>query len=138
MASTSVSRIIPASPDRVWQLIGGFGSLPDWLPFISSSTLEDGGRIRRLSTPEGDAMTERLVTFDESERRYSYAIVEAPFPVTDYLSSLRVHAVSSDASVSEVQWSARFIPTDATDSEVVDIFTKLYSEGLDALHKRLS
>ena len=29
MASTSVSRILPAFPERVWQLIGGFHALPD-------------------------------------------------------------------------------------------------------------
>ncbi|MET7313950.1 SRPBCC family protein [Streptomyces thermoviolaceus] len=38
MASTSVSRTIPASPQKVWDLIGGFGSLPDWLPYIPKST----------------------------------------------------------------------------------------------------
>ncbi|MFF1966817.1 SRPBCC family protein, partial [Streptomyces sp. NPDC058232] len=38
MASTSVSRVVPASPERVWQLIGGFDSLPDWLPYIAEST----------------------------------------------------------------------------------------------------
>lgn len=99
MASTSVSRIVPAPPERVWQLIGGFGSLPDWLPNIPSSILEEGGRLRRLGTPDGDTIVERLVAFNEEERQYSYAIVEAPFPVTDYVSTLRVHAVSGDATV---------------------------------------
>ncbi|MEV5548533.1 SRPBCC family protein, partial [Streptomyces sp. NPDC052309] len=33
MASTSVSRLVPASPDKVWNLIGGFDALPDWLPY---------------------------------------------------------------------------------------------------------
>ncbi|MFB9578490.1 SRPBCC family protein, partial [Streptomyces yanii] len=28
MASTSVSRIVPASPEKVWSLIGGFDALP--------------------------------------------------------------------------------------------------------------
>ena len=30
MSSTSASIQIPADPDRVWQLIGGFDSAPDW------------------------------------------------------------------------------------------------------------
>ncbi|CAL9620477.1 hypothetical protein SUDANB38_05868 [Streptomyces sp. enrichment culture] len=29
MASTSVSRVVPASPQQVWSLIGGFDALPD-------------------------------------------------------------------------------------------------------------
>lgn len=50
MASTSVSRIVPATPDQVWQLIGGFHALPDWLPYIPRSTSLEGGRARRLRT----------------------------------------------------------------------------------------
>ena len=37
MARASAAIDIPAPPDRVWQLIGGFGSLPDWLPYIARS-----------------------------------------------------------------------------------------------------
>ncbi|WP_330455562.1 SRPBCC family protein [Streptomyces sp. NBC_00820] len=137
MASTSVSRIVPASPEHVWRLIGGFDSLPDWLPFIPSSTLEDGGRMRRLSDAEGQTIVERLISFDEEQRFYSYSIVEAPFPVTDYLSTLRVYAVTGDDAVSEVQWSGRFTPRDVPDADVVALFTGIYSDGLEALRKAL-
>ncbi|MET7286992.1 SRPBCC family protein [Streptomyces sp. NPDC005573] len=137
MASTSVSRIVPASPADVWQLIGGFDSLPDWLPFIPSSTLGDGGRTRRLKNPDGETIVERLIDFDEERRFYSYTILEAPFPVTDYLSTLRVHAVAGDDSVSEVQWSGRFTPRDVPDEEVVALFTGIYSDGLAALRTAL-
>ncbi|MFC3574126.1 SRPBCC family protein [Streptomyces yaanensis] len=137
MASTSVSRLVPASPERVWKLIGGFGSLPDWLPFIPESTLLEGGRVRQLKNPDGDVIIERLVDFDETERRYSYAIVQAPFPVVDYISTLRVHSVTGREDTSEVQWSGRFVPKGVTDEEVVALFTGIYRDGLDALHKAL-
>ena len=39
MAQASAAIAIPAPPDQVWQLIGGFGSLPDWLPNIARSEL---------------------------------------------------------------------------------------------------
>lgn len=32
MATASAFIDIPATADQVWQLIGGFNSLPDWLP----------------------------------------------------------------------------------------------------------
>ncbi|WP_406320046.1 SRPBCC family protein [Streptomyces sp. NBC_01637] len=137
MASTSVSQIVPASPDRVWQLIGGFGSLPDWLPFIPESTLAEGGRTRHLSNPDGDVIVERLIEFNEAERRYSYSILQTPFPVVDYLSTLQVHAVTEDPRVAEVQWSGRFIPDGATEDDVVALFTGIYRDGLAALHKAL-
>lgn len=138
MASTSVSRVVPASPERVWQLIGGFDSLPDWLPYIPESTALEGGRVRRLANPDGEAIVERLVDFSETERHYSYAILEAPFPVVGYISTLRVHEVPGQKDIAEVQWSGRFTPQGTSEDEVVTLFTGIYRDGLDALHKTLS
>ncbi|MFE1290271.1 SRPBCC family protein [Streptomyces sp. NPDC058751] len=138
MASTSVSRVVPASPQRVWDLIGGFDALPDWLPYIPESTALEGGRVRRLTNPDGDAIIERLVSFDEAGRHYSYAILEAPFPVTGYVSTLRVHPVAGRDDLAEVQWSGRFTPDGVTDAEVEDLFASIYRDGLDALHQALS
>ncbi|MFJ5643733.1 SRPBCC family protein [Streptomyces sp. NPDC093223] len=138
MASTSVSRVVPASPAQVWELIGGFGSLPDWLPYIPESTFSEGGRVRHLKNPDGEAIVERLMSFDEEKRYYSYHIVRAPFPVVDYLSTLQVYGISGDENIAEVQWSGRFVPDGASEEEVVELFTGIYRDGLDALHKHLS
>ncbi|MEV5010445.1 MULTISPECIES: SRPBCC family protein [unclassified Streptomyces] len=138
MASTSVSRVVPASPQKVWSLVGGFDALPDWLPYILESTALEGGRVRQLKNPDGEVIVERLVDFNETERHYSYAIVEAPFPVTGYVSTIRVHAVPGHEDIAEVQWSGRFAPDGVSDDEVVDLFTGIYRDGLDALHKTLS
>ncbi|MFJ2589906.1 SRPBCC family protein [Streptomyces sp. NPDC087538] len=138
MASTSVSRIVPASPDKVWSLIGGFDALPDWLPYIPESTPLEGGRVRRLKNPNGEVIIERLVDFNETERHYSYAILQAPFPVNGYVSTIRVHTVPGRDDIAEVQWSGRFNPDNATDDEVTDLFTSIYRDGLDALHNTLT
>jgi Polyketide cyclase / dehydrase and lipid transport len=90
MAQASASIDMPVSPDRVWQLIGGFDTLPDWLPYIPTSELTEGGRVRRLTNPNGDTIIERLVAFDDAARSYSYTIVQGPFPITGYLATLRV------------------------------------------------
>ncbi|MFF3754765.1 SRPBCC family protein [Streptomyces sp. NPDC002018] len=134
MASTSVSRVVPASPERVWQLIGGFHALPDWLPYIPESVPLEGGRIRRLRTSAGELIMERMVDFSEQERRYSYSIVEAPFPVSGYLSTLRVHTLPGQEEAAEVQWSARFIPVGVGDDDAAALFTGIFRDGLDALH----
>jgi hypothetical protein len=139
MASTSVSKTVPASPERVWELIGGFGSLPDWLPFITESILVEGGRVRRLKSSDGGEITERLVAFSETEHSYSYAIVQAPFPVAGYIATLRVHSVAGHDDLAEVQWSGRFTPTGAaTEQEVVDLFTGIFRDGLDALYNTVA
>ncbi|WP_061296778.1 SRPBCC family protein [Herbidospora cretacea] len=138
MASTSVSRVLPASPQQVWDLVGGFHSLPDWLPYIPESTMLEGGRLRRLVTPDGKVIVERLLAFSEAERHYSYSFVKSPFPVTSYLSILRVHPIPGNADAAEVMWSGCFTPAGVSESEAVDLFTTIYRDGLEALHHALA
>ncbi|MDC6266471.1 SRPBCC family protein [Lysinibacillus fusiformis] len=134
MASTITSIRISASPEEVWQLIGGFDSLPDWLPYIPSSKVTEGGRVRHLANPDGDAIVERLENFNDKERYYTYSIMKAPFPVTDYLSTIQVKE-DTDGKSSLVEWSGSFTPVGASDQEAIDLFHGIYKDGLEALQK---
>ncbi|MHC8366522.1 SRPBCC family protein [Pseudomonas sp. ZT5P21] len=130
MATASAFIDIPASADEVWQLIGGFNSLPDWLPFITNSEASEGGRVRSLQTVDGAVVVERLEAFDNAAKTYSYAILQAPFPATDYLATIRVEARGEGARVT---WSGRFTPVGVSEEEVVTLFTGIYQGGLEAL-----
>src|SRR5215813_13860094 len=134
-ARASASVDIPALPDQLWQLIGGFGSLPDWQPNISRSELSDGGRVRHLANHEGVVIVERLESFDDSGRSYSYSILEAPFPVTGYLSTLRV---LPNESGSRVEWSGTFTPKGVTDAEASRLVQGIFEDGLKALVDRFT
>lgn len=130
MASASAFIDIPASADQVWQLIGGFNSLPDWLPLISKSELSEGGRVRSLQTEDGAVIIERLQGFDNAGKTYSYSIVQAPFPATEYLATIKVERQGEGARVT---WSGRFEPVGVSDEEVVALFAGIYQGGLQAL-----
>jgi hypothetical protein len=130
MATASATIDIPASADQVWQLIGGFNALPDWLPFIPKSELSEGGRVRSLQTADGAVVIERLQTFDNQGKTYSYSIEQAPFPATAYLATIKVDAQGHGARVT---WSGRFEPVGVSDEEVVALFTGIYQGGLAAL-----
>ncbi|WP_426205347.1 SRPBCC family protein [Pseudomonas sp. TWP3-1] len=130
MATASATIDIPASADQVWQLIGGFNTLPDWLPFIPKSELSEGGRVRSLQTADGAVVIERLQTFDNAGKTYSYSIEQAPFPATDYLATIRVEAQGQGARVT---WSGRFNAKGVSDEEVVALFGGIYQGGLEAL-----
>jgi len=136
MATAIASLDLPVPPEVVWQLIGGFGSLPDWLPYIPTSELSDGGRIRTLANPNGEAIVERLVSFDEVGRSYTYAILKAPFPVVDYRSTLQVLEIEEGKS-SKVVWKGQFTAHGSTDAEVTKLFTDIYTGGLHALEARI-
>ncbi len=137
MAQADASIDLPVPADEVWALIGGFGSLPDWLPYIPRSELREGGRVRRLANPEGAAIVERLMAFDHTGRSYSYAILEAPFPVTGYLSTLAVKE-SAGSKGCRVEWSGTFTPQGVSDGEASALFRGIYENGLKALAQKLA
>jgi hypothetical protein len=130
MPTASATIEIPASADQVWQLIGGFNTVPDWLPFIPNSELSDGGRVRTLQTADGAVVVERLQAFDNTAKTYSYSIEQAPFPATDYLATIKVEALGQGARVT---WSGRFNAKGVSDEEVVALFSGIYHGGLEAL-----
>ncbi|WP_410480632.1 SRPBCC family protein [Pseudomonas plecoglossicida] len=134
MATAYTSLKTTHSPDHVWALIGGFDSLPDWLPFIPESLASEGGRVRSLKDPDGNSIVERLVAFDDLQRSYSYTILSSPFPVTGYLSTLRVKA---DGQGSLVEWLGEFTPVGVSDTEAEALFKGIYEGGLQALAKTL-
>ncbi|MEW2131836.1 SRPBCC family protein [Streptomyces sp. NPDC005435] len=136
MASTTASIDLPHTPDHVWRLIGGFGSLPDWLPYIPHSELTEGGRVRRLTNAGGETIVERLHAFDDEARSYTYAILDAPFPVTGYLSTLTVHP-TADPGTARVEWSGTFTPDGVGAAEAEALFQGIYREGLAALERTL-
>ena len=137
MATTTVSIEIPASADQVWQLMGGFDSLPDWLPFIPKSVVSEGGRVRTLATSDGGTVIERLEAFDNRQRSYSYSIILAPFPVVDYLSTIAVVA-TADSNITRVEWSGSFTPVNVSDADAEALFSGIYRDGLQALKNNFS
>lgn len=137
MATTTVSIEIPASVGQVWQLMGGFDSLPDWLPFIPKSMVSEGGRVRTLTTSDGGTVIERLEAFDNRQRSYSYSIIQAPFPVVDYLSTIAVVA-TADSNITRVEWSGSFTPVNVSDADAEALFSGIYRDGLQALKNNFS
>ena len=137
MATTSVSVEIPASAERVWQVIGGFDALPDWLPYIPVSISSDGGRVRSLENDEGGMIVERLEAFDQRKRSYSYSIIEAPFPITDYIATLAVHE-GPEGVGARVEWSGTFRPVGVSDTEAETLFHGIFTDGLAALKQTMA
>lgn len=132
VAQAAASAEIPVSPDKVWERIGGFDSLPDWLPYIPNSELSEGGRVRKLANADGDIIVEKLMAYDNDGHSYSYAIIQAPFPVTNYLSTLRVEG-TNDGKGCRVEWTGSFTPNGVSKAEAARLFQGIYENGLKAL-----
>jgi len=137
MAQASASIDVAASADKVWQWIGGCNSLPDWLPYAPSSETTEGGRVRHVATPNGNTIIERLEKFDNAARSYSYSIVQAPFPITDYLATISVHEKAGESGCL-VDWSGTFIANGVSDSEASKLFQSIFEDGLKPLAARFA
>ena len=135
MSSAKATVELNVPPDEVWQLIGGFGSLPDWIPGLTQSKLANGGRVRYLHDPNGHTFVEKLEHYDSAARSYSYSIVESPISVSEYLSTIVV-TPTNDGKGSHVEWSGSFVPLGISEKESREIFRGLYSAGLKALASR--
>src|SRR5262249_21207384 len=135
MSSTKVTVSISVPPNELWQLIGGFGSLPDWVPDVSQSELADGGRIRHLHDRQGHTFVEKLERYDSAARMYSYSIVQSPVSISDYVSTIAVTPIEGGKK-SRVEWSSVYKPVGISEKEADKIFQGLYLTGLKSLVSR--
>ena len=119
---------------KIWHMIGDFGKLGRWHPAIASSEIESGGgaTVRRLTTGDGAVLRERLLARSDSERSYSYSIVESPLPVRDYHSTIRVADLGGGRSA--VIWQGRFEAVGEAEA-ALDLIAGIYDAGLDNLRK---
>ena len=117
--------------EQVWALLGGYDWLPRWLNIIESSTLADGGRTRHLKTIDGGTIVERLLTFDDDQKQYTYALLEGPAPITGYVGMMSAKDDGNGGTVA--CWSSTFSVQGADEAEVVREFEALYRKGLERL-----
>ncbi len=133
MPQVKVSRTFEASADTVWGRIGGFNALPEWHPAVAGSALEDGGRQRRLTLGDGAQILEEERSRDEAGRSYTYAILDSPLPVANYVATLRV---TPSGGGCEAEWSSTFDAVGPED-EAADVVRGIYEAGFDHLKTRL-
>lgn len=141
MARVYVSSVIGAPVARVWARIRDFNGLPSWHPAIAESRIEHGepadrvGCVRDFRLRNGDRIRERLLGLSDYEYFVTYAILESPMPLSDYVATLRLTPVT-DGERSFIEWSAEFACDPARESELVRLIgTQVFQAGFDALKR---
>jgi len=130
MLEIKLSVGLASSAGKVWEVTGNFNGMPDWHPWVESSTLEPaaGGIGRRIVNVGGTAgrreLVERLVYFDSQAREYAYTIIAGPAPFEAYVGRFRVVPLGADRSVFEFVGRFRAAPgqTDAQATERIQTF----------------
>jgi len=143
MAKVYVSSVIDMPAERVWERIRDFNGLPQWHPGIADSRIEGNqpsdkvGCIRNFNLKDGGNIREQLLALSDYDYSYTYAILESPLGVSDYMATLRLVPIT-DGDRSFAEWTAEFACDPARERELVEtIGTGVFQAGFDALKKRL-
>lgn len=141
MARVYVSSVIGASADKVWDRIRDFNGLPSWHPRIAESQIEDGlpsdkvGCIRDFRLQNGDRIREQLLGLSDHDYTCTYAILESPMPLNDYVATLRLTPVS-DGDRTFIEWSAEFDCAPDDEAGLVEgISSNVFQGGFDSLKR---
>ena len=141
MARVFVSTVIGASAERVWERIRDFNGLPKWHPRIRDSRIEDAlpadkvSCIRNFNLQNGDNIREQLLGMSDYDMFTTYAILESPMPLTDYVATLRLTPIT-DGERTFAEWSAEFNCAPENESDLVaGISGNVFQGGFDALKR---
>lgn len=136
------SAVIPAPLAEIWPHIRDFGGIHRWHPAIESCELTRGasatdiGAQRRLRLGDGGVVVEDLLALDDRGHALTYEIVESPFPVRRYVSTLRLAPVTT-LGHTFAEWWVEFDADAADEGSLADLFANgVFGTGLAALAQR--
>ena len=135
-SALEVTKQVPAAaaPDKVWAAIGDFCGIAKWHPAVEKCTSEtkDGVLMRTLSLKGGGAILEKQVKRDDAAMSYTYAIIESPLPVANYVSTISVAKAGAGTTIT---WTGKFDAKGAPDAKAMEVMGGIYDAGLAALAK---
>ena len=79
---------------------------------------------------------ERLESFDEAGRSFSYAIVgKHPLPFRDYLSTVQIRVLGPTRC--EITWEGRFEPKPGSEAASQTMVRGIYTNNIESMRKKL-
>lgn len=142
MPRVFVSSVIGAPAAEVWRVVRDFNALPKWAPFVAESRIEQNARadqigcIRNFSLKAGGRIRERLLALSDYDLSYTYAILESPMAVENYISTLALTPVT-DGNATFASWQAEFDCAPEREAGLVQqIGIGVFQTGLAALKQR--
>jgi uncharacterized protein YndB with AHSA1/START domain len=143
MPRVYISSVIDAAPAKVWERIRDFNGLPRWHPRIRDSRIENGepadrvGCVRDFHLQNGDRIRERLLGLSDYDMFCTYAILESPMPLTDYVATIRLTPVT-DGNRTFAEWTAEFDCAEAeAEGLVTGIGADVFQAGFSALKRQM-
>jgi len=144
MSKVYVSGVIDLPVERVWAYARDFNGHHEWHPLIAESHIEDGlpsdrvGCVRNFTLTDGGQLRERLLSFSDLERSFTYNIIESPMPIEDYLATFTCKPVT-EGDKTFVEWQATFDVVPEHEAEIKEqIGRNTFAAGIAALARALA
>jgi hypothetical protein len=102
MPHIEASAVVATAPEALFKKVDFFGDSA-WIPGTAQVTFAGG--VRTVTTVDGVKIVERLDFFDRAQRTFRYAIIEAPMPASNYVSTV---SITPEGDGSRVRWVADF------------------------------
>ncbi len=137
MTKVIVSKSIGVSADKVWKTLSSFRGIEKYSPIERSETIGNGaGAKRTCYMPDESAIHEVLNFADDSKMEMQYKITQGPFPITDYVSDIKVS--SEGANSCNVNWSCSFSSSEEAKAEMENLFSGFYNLIIGSLEEQLA
>ena len=143
MTKVYVSSVLPVTVEKAWAKIRDYNGLPAWHPMVAASRIEGGrsggevGVVRNFTLKgDGAVVREQLLALSDAEFAVTYNILEAPMPIRNYVSTLRLRRIT-DGGATFAEWSSEFDVASGPESDMVTLVTEVYQSGFDSLKKLL-
>jgi hypothetical protein len=142
MTKVYVSSVISAPAAQVWQTVRNFNALPDWTPFVAESRIEHNapsdqiGCIRNFRLRDGGLIRERLLALSDYDLSCTYAILESPMGVENYVAKLSLTPIT-DGNATFAEWEAEFDCAPEREAALIQqIGTGVFQAAFNALKQR--
>jgi uncharacterized protein YndB with AHSA1/START domain len=139
MPTVTISSVIDAPVEKVWERIRDYNGLPGWHPRMVESHIEDGrpatdiGCVRNFKVTSGATVREKLLAFSDDDFLTSYSIIETPQPITNHSATLQLRRVT-DGDRTYAEWTASFdAPSDQADAMAKGMGENVFQGGFNAL-----
>jgi hypothetical protein len=130
---------VNAAIDDVWDLVGDFGGLVRWNPFISSCSCNgDGaGALRTVLTPDGRQIVEQVEIHDAVAHVLRYRVVSAVphIPVVGMTVTIALAELGKEST--RIEWDGS-LPAEISEAEgFAQSIESSFRARIDALQKAL-
>ena len=136
MTKVQVSKQINIPAKIVWETLSSFRGIENYSPIASSTSSGEGNGATRICVmPDGAKINEILNFVEDSKMEMQYCITDGPFPISNYVSDIKVEEV--DATNSNVTWECEFEASPEVENDMKGLFGGFYNVIIESLESYL-